>query len=94
MCVVDDEDDNQLKENSFNSINTPRDLWNEQIPYSDESFENVTAFLTQVVNQEHRPTLKPDCPQPYVQLVSSCLQSDPHSRPSFSEISSSVYGVE
>ena len=69
-------------------------VWNEQIPYSDESFENVTAFLTQVVNQGHRPSLKPDCPQPYVQLVSSCLQSDPHSRPSFSEISSSVYGVE
>ena len=68
-------------------------IWNQQIPYSDESFENVTEFLTQVVNQGHRPSLKPDCPQPYIQLVSACLQSDPHSRPSFEEISKTVFGV-
>ena len=53
----------------------------------------MTAFLTQVVNEEHRPSLKSDCPQPYFQLVSSCLQSDPHSRPSFGQIASAVYGV-
>ena len=68
-------------------------LWNQQIPYSDESFENVTEFLTRITNQEHRPSLKPDCPQPYIQLVSTCLQSDPHSRPSFDEISKTVFGV-
>ena len=37
-------------------------LWNQQIPYSDESFESVTEFLTRITNQEHRPSLKPDCP--------------------------------
>ena len=58
-------------------------IWNQQIPYSDESFENVTAFLKEIVNQGHRPSLKGDCPQPYTQLVAACLQSDPHSRPSF-----------
>ena len=68
-------------------------LWNQQIPYSDESFENVTEFLTQVANQGHRPSLKPGCPQPYIQLVAACLQSDPHSRPSFDEISRTVFGV-
>ena len=68
-------------------------LWNQQIPYSDESFENVTEFLTRITNQEHRPSLKPDCPQPYIQLVSACLQSDPHSRPSFEQISKSVFGI-
>ena len=68
-------------------------LWNQQIPYSDESFSNVTEFLTRITNQEHRPSLKPDCPQPYIQLVSACLQSDPHSRPSFDEISKTVFGV-
>ena len=68
-------------------------LWNQQIPYSDESFTNVTEFLTRITNQEHRPSLKPDCPQPYIQLVSACLQSNPHSRPSFDEISKTVFGV-
>ena len=68
-------------------------IWNQQIPYSDESFENVTEFLTRVVNQGHRPSLKSDCPQPYTQLVAACLQSDPHSRPSFDEISRVVFGV-
>jgi serine/threonine protein kinase len=68
-------------------------LWNQQIPYSDESFSNVREFLTRITNQEHRPSLKPDCPQPYIQLVQACLQSDPHSRPSFDEISKTVFGV-
>ena len=68
-------------------------IWNQQIPYSDESFDNVREFLTQITNQGHRPSLKSDCPQPYMQLVSACLQSDPHSRPSFEEISSTVFGV-
>jgi serine/threonine protein kinase len=68
-------------------------LWNQQIPYSDESFSNVTEFLTRITNQEHRPSLKQDCPRPYIQLVTACLQSNPHSRPSFDEIASTVFGV-
>ena len=40
-----------------------------------------------------RPSLKSDCPQPYIQLVQMCLQSDPHSRPSFEQIASTVFGV-
>jgi len=68
-------------------------IWNQQIPYSDEVFKNVTEFITRIVNQEHRPSLKSDCPQPYIQLVSACLQSNPHSRPSFDEISKTVFGV-
>ena len=55
--------------------------------------DNVTEFLAQGVNQGHRPSLKSDCPQPYIQLVSACLQSDPHSRPSFHVISKIVFGV-
>ena len=68
-------------------------LWNQQIPYSGESFLDVTEFLTKITNQGHRPSLKPGCPQPYIQLVTACLQSDPHSRPSFDEISRTVFGV-
>ena len=69
-------------------------VWNEQIPYSDMTFSSPSELFRGVIDGNLRPSLKSDCPQPYVQLVSSCLQSDPHSRPSFSEISRSVYGVE
>ena len=69
-------------------------VWNEQIPYSDMTFSSPAELFKGIVERGVRPSLKSDCPQPYVQLVSSCLQSDPHSRPSFSEISRSVYGVE
>ena len=68
-------------------------VWNQQIPYSDERYDDVKEFLFKITNGGHRPSLQPDCPQPYIQLVSACLQSDPHSRPSFDEIASSVFGV-
>ena len=68
-------------------------LWNQQVPYSDMKFSSPAEFFRGVVESGVRPSLKPDCPQPYIQLVQMCLQSNPHSRPSFDEISKSVFGV-
>ena len=68
-------------------------LWNQQIPYSDMRFSSPTELFRGVTDGSIRPSLKPDCPQPYIQLVQMCLQSDPHSRPSFDEISKSVFGI-
>ena len=68
-------------------------IWNQQIPYSDMSFTSPSELYKGITEQNLRPSLKSDCPQPYMQLVSACLQSDPHSRPSFEEISSTVFGV-
>ena len=68
-------------------------LWNQQIPYSDMTFSSPSELYSQIVEGHLRPSLKSDCPQPYIQLVSACLQSDPHSRPSFDEISRTVFGV-
>ena len=69
-------------------------VWNEQIPYSDMTFSSAAELFRGIVESGIRPSLKPDCPQPYVQLVSSCLQSDPHYRPSFEQIASAVFGVK
>ena len=68
-------------------------LWNQQIPYSDMSFSSPAELFKGIVESGLRPSLKPDCPQPYIQLVQMCLQSNPHSRPSFDEISKTVFGV-
>ena len=68
-------------------------VWNQQIPYSDMSFSSPAELYKGIVESGVRPSLSSDCPQPYIQLVSACLQSDPHSRPSFDEIASSVFGV-
>ena len=66
-------------------------LWNQQTPYSDMSFSNASELFRSIVESNVRPSLKPDCPQPYIQLVSACLQSNPHSRPSFDEICKNVF---
>ena len=68
-------------------------IWNQQIPYSDMRFSSPSELYSQIVECHLRPSLKSDCPQPYIQLVQMCLQSDPHSRPSFDEISKTVFGV-
>ena len=68
-------------------------IWNQQTPYSDMTFSSSSEFFKGVTNGSVRPSLKPDCPQAYIQLVRMCLQSDPHSRPSFDEISRTVFGV-
>ena len=68
-------------------------IWNQQTPYSDMSFSNPAELYRGITEYNVRPSLQSDCPQPYIQLVQSCLQSDPHSRPSFEQISSTVFGV-
>ena len=68
-------------------------VWNQHIPYSDMTFSSPAELYKGIVESGVRPSLGSDCPQPYIQLVSACLQSDPHSRPSFDEICSSVFGV-
>ena len=69
-------------------------IWNQQIPYSDMTFTSPSELYSQIVGGDVRPSLRTDCPQPYIQLVSACLQADPHSRPSFDEISKTVFGVD
>ena len=68
-------------------------IWNQQIPYSDMSFTSPAELYKGVTDGSIRPSLKQDCPQPYIQLVKMCLLTDPHSRPSFEEIASTVFGV-
>ena len=68
-------------------------IWNQQTPYSGMTFSSPSELYRGITENNVRPSLRSDCPQPYIQLVQMCLQSDPHSRPSFEQISSSVFGV-
>jgi len=68
-------------------------LWNQTIPYSEVIFDDVTELLSQISMRGLRPTLRDDCPQPYINLVNACWNKDPHQRPTFDEISHTVFGV-
>ena len=66
-------------------------LWNQKPPYSEMSGVEPGELLSGITNRGLRPEIQSDCPQSYVQLVTACLQQDPHSRPSFDEICKSVF---
>ena len=68
-------------------------LWNQTIPYSDVRFDDVGELLSRISMKGLRPTLRNDCPQPYINLANACWQQDPHQRPSFDEISHIVFGA-
>ena len=68
-------------------------LWNQTIPYSEHEFESPSDLFKAVIEQNLRPTLRNDCPQPYINLANACWQQEPHKRPSFDDISHTVFGV-
>ena len=68
-------------------------LWNQTIPYSDVRFDDAGKLYKAIIEQNLRPTLRNDCPQPYINLANACWQQDPHKRPSFDDISHTVFGA-
>ena len=68
-------------------------LWNQTIPYSDVRYESASDLFKAIIEQNLRPTLRNDCPQPYINLANACWQQDPHQRPSFDDISHTVFEV-
>ena len=63
---------------------------NQQIPYSSQGITDLGLFVADV---QHgiRPSIKPDCPQPYIQLMTACWATDAHTRPTFAQIHSTVF---
>ena len=68
-------------------------LWNQAIPYSEQEFDDVVELLGKICSYNLRPTLRDDCPQSYSNLAMLCWSQDPHQRPTFDEISRTVFGV-
>ena len=69
-------------------------LWNQKPPYYEMNVSDTSALFKSISEKGLRPSIQSECPQSYFNLASACLQSDPHSRPSFDEISSTVFEVD
>ena len=68
-------------------------LWNQTIPYSGVRYDDLSELLSRISVKGLRPTLRNDCPQPYINLANACWQQDPHQRPSFDDITHTVFEV-
>ena len=67
-------------------------LWNQPPPYSEIlNKSEIGELLSGIATRDVRPSFESDCPQSYLNLSQACIVSDPHSRPSFSEICSKVF---
>ena len=66
-------------------------LWNQKPPYSEVSVSSPSELFKRIFEEGLRPSIGSDCPQSYLNLSQACIVSDPHSRPSFSEICSKVF---
>ena len=66
-------------------------LWNQKPPYYEMSNANPSEIIVSVAKRGLRPSIQSECPQSYFNLASVCLVEDPHSRPSFDEISKNVF---
>ena len=61
-------------------------LWemhSKKLPYSEMT---QTQIAVAVATQNHRPSMPPNCPEPFWQLMQLCWQGAPAPRPSFPEI--------
>ena len=65
-------------------------LWNQQEPYEGQGITSMMQLMS-AVKKGVRPSIRPDCPQPYIQLMSACWATDPHTRPTFKQIHESVF---
>jgi serine/threonine protein kinase len=68
-------------------------LWNQKPPYYEIHNREAGDLLSDITTRGLRPRIQSECPQSYFNLASACLVEDPHSRPSFDEISKTVFGV-
>ena len=68
-------------------------LWNQKPPYSEVRVLSPSELYLGITSKGLRPQIQSECPQSYFNLASACLAADPHSRPSFDEISKTVFGV-
>ncbi len=67
-------------------------LWNQKPPYYEMNVKNPSELFRSIFEQGLRPRVESECTQSYFNLLSACLAQDPHSRPSFDEISKNVFG--
>ncbi|CAK4617854.1 hypothetical protein LEN26_004745 [Aphanomyces euteiches] len=57
------------------------------LPFADvKDTMHSTAFTNKLVSGALRPQLSPDCPPAIVKVVKSCLQQDPHIRPTSAKV--------
>ena len=67
-------------------------LWNQEKPFFDVSMTSASELISHIVDEQLRPSVKSDCPQSYLNLLSACWTEDPHKRPSFDEMCEFVFG--
>ncbi|KAF0688686.1 Aste57867_19715 [Aphanomyces stellatus] len=85
LIMVDEDYTEKVDVYSFGVLLTELDTG--AFPLADvKATMHATAFTNKVVAGSLRPKLSPECPPVIVQIVKSCLQLDPHLRPSSGRI--------